>query len=198
MPEAPLDVPACLARVAQGDQAAAEALVEHTYPLVLRIVRAHRPRSLGEQDLAQEVFLKMFAQLRRYEARDGVPFEHWLSRLAVRTCLDALRAERRRPHLSAPALSPAAASWLEALQDRASAPHDELLAARELAHALLDRLEPRDRLLLTLLDLEDRSTAEVGALLGWSRTLVKVRAFRARRRLRRAALDLERERKGPA
>lgn len=186
-----LDVLACLERVARRDEEAARALVEHCHPLVMRLVRAHRGRSIGEADLAQEVYLKMFAQLHRYSPRDGAPFEHWLSRLAVRTCLDALRAERRRPHGHAAALSPAAWAWLDTLRGREGPPPvDDALAARELVERLLARLPPADRLVLSLLDLEDRSVAEVSALTGWNGALVRVRAFRARRRLRAAAAEL--------
>ena len=176
---------ACLARIARQDQDASRELVEHCQALVWKLVRAHRSRSIPDEDLAQEVFLKLFSRLDRYEPRDGIPFEHWLSRLAVRTCLDALRTERRRPQPADPPLSEAAGEWLETLRrDDASPPIDEVLAARELVDALLARLPPEDRLVLTLLYMEERSVAEVSAITGWSRSLVKVRAFRARRRLR--------------
>jgi RNA polymerase sigma-70 factor, ECF subfamily len=176
---------ACLARIARQDPGASRELVEHCQALVWKVVRAHRSRSIPDEDLAQEVFLKLFSRLDRYEPRDGIPFEHWLSRLAVRTCLDALRTERRRPQPADPPLSEAADEWLETLRrDDVSPPIDEVLAARELVDALLARLPPKDRLVLTLLDMEERSVAEVSAITGWSRTLVKVRAFRARRRLR--------------
>src|SRR3974390_2620339 len=92
-----LDLEKCLQQARQQNQDAARALVEHLYPLVIRIVRGHLPRRMAEEDLAQEIFVKLFCRLGQYETRAGVPFEHWVSRLAVRTCLDALRAERRRP-----------------------------------------------------------------------------------------------------
>ena len=176
---------ACLARIARHDPDASRELVEHCQALVWKLVRAHRSRSIPDEDLVQEVFLKLFSRLDRYEPRDGIPFEHWLSRLAVRTCLDALRTERRRPQPADPPLSEAAGEWLETLRgDDASPPIDDALAARELVDALLASLPPKDRLVLTLLDMEERSVAEVSAITGWSRSLVKVRAFRARRRLR--------------
>jgi RNA polymerase sigma-70 factor (ECF subfamily) len=176
---------ACLARIARQDPGASQELVEHCQALVWKLVRAHRSRSIPDEDLAQEVFLKLFSRLDRYEPRDGIPFEHWLSRLAVRTCLDALRTERRRPQPADPPLSETAGEWLETLRrEDASPPIDDVLAARELVDALLARLPPKDRLVLTLLDMEERSVAEVSAITGWSRSLVKVRAFRARRRLR--------------
>src|SRR5215207_5313103 len=99
MPPAELEFPACLARVRAGDEDAARELVEHLYPKVIRIVRSHLPRRMAEEDLAQEIFLKMFIRLDQYEARNGKPFDHWIARLAVRTCFDALRSERRRPEL---------------------------------------------------------------------------------------------------
>jgi RNA polymerase sigma-70 factor, ECF subfamily len=191
MLDPPFDVAACLVRVAGRDAEAARELIAHCHPLVVRLVRAHRSRSLGEEDLVQEVYLKMFAKLDRYEPRAGVPFAHWLSRLTVRTCLDALRTEARRPLGHATALSPAAEEWLRSMR-RADFPPpvDEVLAARELVAALLARLPAADRLVLTLLDVEERTAAEVGRLTGWSTGLVRVRAFRARRRLRVAAREL--------
>jgi len=190
MSDAPPEVAACVEGARRGDDEAARRLVQRCHPLVLRIVRAHLPRTLGEDDLAQEVYLRMFARLERYEPRPDVPFEHWLSRLAVRTCLDALRAESRRPLGRAVPLSPGAEEWLRALGGTGEPPVDDALAARELALALLARLPPGDRLVLNLLDLQDRSTAEVAELTGWSPVLVRVRAFRARRRLRAAARSM--------
>ena len=68
----PLDLAGCLARVRQRDQAAARELVEHLHPLVVRIVRSHLPRRVAEEDLTQEIFLKMFTRLEQYQG--AVPF----------------------------------------------------------------------------------------------------------------------------
>ena len=89
------DVPGLLARVAAGDQGAARALVEQVHPIVRRIVRARRPRRMAEEDLEQEVFMKMFARLGQYQGE--APFTHWVARIAVTTCLDHGRAWQRRP-----------------------------------------------------------------------------------------------------
>ncbi len=178
------DITGILARVAQGDEDAARALVDHGTPLVLTICRAHRPRHLAVEDLAQEVFLTMFTRLDRYAARPGVPFTAWLSRLAVNVCLDVLRAERRRPRLT---LGTEAAAWLDALTGGSEPANDSASAAKELVHELLAELEPADRLVLTLLDLEERPVAEIAQMTGWSRTATKVRAFRARRKLKAIA-----------
>ena len=77
------------------DQAASRQLVEQLYPQVIRIVRSHLPRRVAEEDLSQEIFLKMFTRLDQYQG--AVPFPHWVSRIAVTTCIDQLRAQKRRP-----------------------------------------------------------------------------------------------------
>lgn len=179
------DLTPLLAQVRERDEAAARRLVEELYPLVIRIVRGHLPRRTAEEDLAQDVFVKLFSKLDQYEPRADIPFVHWVSRLTVRTCLDALRAERRRPEWRWSDLSEAEVNWLESmLADSAAPPETDAVSARELVEKLLARLDPSDRLVLVLLDLEARSVKEISQLTRWSGTRVKVRAFRARRKLR--------------
>jgi len=197
MPPDVLDVPACLVRVREHDDAAARELVAHLYPLVIKIVRAHRARRLAEEDLAQEIFMKMFSRIDQYKGHDGVPFEHWLARLAVTTCLDALRAEKRRPEWRWADLGESEREWVEFFVGETPAePPGDAFAAREITEKLLAMLSPEDRCVITLLDLEQRSVAEISALTGWGASLVKVRAFRARRKLRKHAerlnLDMSR------
>jgi RNA polymerase sigma-70 factor (ECF subfamily) len=188
------DVERCLEQVRQRDQAAGRALVERLHPLVIRIVRSHLPRRMAEEDLAQEVFLKLFARLEQYEPRAGVPFEHWVSRLAVRTCLDALRAERRRPELRWSDLPDEERAWLDFMvMDAQAAPEASAASAREIVEKLLAQLPPPDRLVIGLLDLEQRSVKEIAQLTGWSATLVKVRAFRARHRLKAIAAAFKKQ-----
>jgi RNA polymerase sigma-70 factor (ECF subfamily) len=194
MPPAELDFSACLARVRSGDDEAARDLVEQLYPKVIRIVRSHLPRRMAEEDLAQEVFLKMFTRLDQYEARDGKPFDHWLARLTVRTCLDALRAERRRPEWRLGDFAPGDGEereWLDYLASSADQPEPtHTLGAREAVEKLLSHLGAEDRLVLTLLDMEQRSVAEIASLTGWGESRIKVRAHRARRKLRKVAESL--------
>lgn len=188
--EAAFDVAACLERVRQRDQPAARQLVEHLYPLVIRIVRSHLPRRVSEEDLAQDIFLKMFTRLEQYQG--NVPFAHWVSRIAVTTCIDQLRAQKRRPEFRWADLSETEAEVLDhVLADEREANPGDALAARELVHKLLGQLKPDDRLVLQLLDLEQKTIAEISALTGWNQTLVKVRAFRARRKLQKLFQDLQ-------
>lgn len=194
MAEEMLDVAACLERVRQRDEEAARELVAHLYPLVIKIVRSHLPRRVAEEDLAQEIFLKMFANLDQY--RGGVPLEHWVSRVAVSTCLDSLRFHKRRPELRWADLSETEAEVLDAvIQTDDEAHPSETMAANELVGKLLDCLGPEDRLVITLLDLEEKSVAEISELIGWGASLVKVRAFRARAKLRKHLAELEKGKK---
>lgn len=187
-----LDLAGCLERVRNRDQDAARDLVAHLYPLVIRIIRAHLPRRTSEEDLAQEVFMKMFARLEQY--RGEVPFTHWVSRISVTTCIDALRAQKRRPELRWADLSETEADVLDAVMtsDTDKAP-DDALAARELIEKLLGMLKPEDQLVIRLMDLEQKSVADVSRITGWKPPLVKVRAFRARKKLQKLFVALSRK-----
>lgn len=186
-----VDIDDSLAAIQNRDEAAGRALVERLHPLVARIVRRHLPVRTDEEDLVQSVFLKIFDRLETYRPRAGVPFEHWVSRVAVRTCLDALRSERRRPEWRWSDLPEDQAAGLEfLLSAHAEPPPLTDASARELLERLLGQLRPPDRLVIQLLDLEEKTVADIAALTGWSRTGVKVRAFRARRRLRKLAQAL--------
>src|SRR5215207_5304453 len=77
-----------LARVQARDEAASRQVVELLYPLVAKVVQANLPRREEPEDLIQEVFMKMFQRLDQY--RGDAPFEHWVSRMTVTTCLDRL------------------------------------------------------------------------------------------------------------
>jgi RNA polymerase sigma-70 factor (ECF subfamily) len=192
MMTAECDLAQCLAGARRGEPEAARTLVEQLYPLVIRIVRSHLPVRAAEEDLAQEVFLKLFSRLDQYHERAGIPFEHWVSRLAVRTCLDALRAERRRPEVRWSDLSDEQSAWLEfMLLDDAAAPAASPASAREVVDLLLSQLPPAAGLIIRLLDLEGKSVKEISQLTGWNQPLIKVRAFRARQKLRQLAKTLK-------
>ncbi|MFH1496958.1 MAG: RNA polymerase sigma factor [Verrucomicrobiota bacterium] len=186
----PFDYPVCLQRVREGNQAAARELVDDLYPLVIRIVRARRPRRVAEEDLAQDIFLKMFSRLDQYQRQ--VPFPHWVSRIAVTTCIDQLRSQRRRPELRWADLGEGEAAALEAsLRNDDTDATPDALAARELVHTLLEQLSAPDRMVLQLLDLEQKTLVEIRELTGWNLTLIKVRAFRARRKLQKLFTALQ-------
>jgi RNA polymerase sigma factor (sigma-70 family) len=194
MADEAFDLPECLQRVRRRDQAAARELVEHLYPLVLRIVRSHLPRRVAEEDLAQEIFLKMFTHLEQYQGH--VPFTHWVSRIAVTTCIDQLRAQKRRPEFRWADLSVGEAEALQhVLADSSAEAPADAFAAHELVQRLLAQLGPEDRVVIQLLDLQQKTVAEIAALTGWGQSMIKVRAFRARRKLQKLFHELRAEEK---
>jgi len=190
----PFDFAGCLERVRARDQAASRQLVEQLYPQVIRIVRSHLPRRVAEEDLAQEIFLKMFTRLDQYQG--AVPFPHWVSRIAVTTCIDQLRAQKRRPEFRWADLPEEQADMLDnVVTDQRDTAPGEALAARELVEKLLAQLKPEDQMVVRMLDLEQKTLAEISAVTGWNQTLIKVRAFRARRKLQKFFKDLQQQEK---
>jgi len=174
------------------DQAAARRLIAALYPQVIAIIRRRLPQRVAEEDLAQEVFARFFERLGEYDGR--APVTHWIARIAVNCCIDQLRAEKRRPELRWADLSETEAEALTATLAGSEKTAPEASSAHELAVKLLEILDPKDRLVVTMLDLEGRSVAEVQEMTGWSAGAIRVRAFRARRRLRKELLKLEKRR----
>jgi RNA polymerase sigma-70 factor (ECF subfamily) len=127
--------------------------------------------------------------------RGDAPFEHWLMRLTVRTCYDFLRSHQRNREFSFTDLTEAETHWLDRFAASPAEVSETAAAARELVAHVLEKLSPAARLVLTLLELEDRSVKEIATLTGWSPSLVKVRAFRARAEMRKCLERLTRERK---
>ena len=182
--EPPKETAEILSGVRNGDEQAAATLVERLYPLVLRIVRSYRAARTGEEDLCQMIFVRIFQNLHQYAGL--APFEHWVSRLSVNTCLKQIEKERVRPELRYADLSAEQAELVERLMLTAEeVPVEDAETARKIVDQLLSRLGPKDRLIMTLMYLENRSVAEIRELTGWGVASIKVRAFRARQKLKR-------------
>src|SRR5213080_4660073 len=170
-------------RARDGDDDAARELIRQLYPLVGKIVRGYRPRRAAEEDLAQMIFVKIFQNLAQYSGK--VPISHWVSRIAVNPCRNQLMAEKARPELRHADLSEEQAAMLENLASEHALSPDRKLAARDLVEKLLAMLKPVERLVIDMLYLQERSVAEVQKLTGWTAATIKVRAFRARQKLRK-------------
>lgn len=175
-----------------GDELAFAEIVRRYSPRVFHFAsRFFRQRSLVEE-AAQEVFLKAYTHLGDYEGRGS--FEGWLTRITTNTCLNLLRRDRSRPESMTIDLSNDESDWLERkLSDVSAARYrsvEHSLVAADLADRVLQTLSAEDRLVLMLLDGEDAPVREVAEMVGWSESKVKVRAFRARRRLRKAVEEL--------
>src|SRR3954462_8066270 len=173
-----------VAAALRQDEAAARELVRRLYPLVAKLVRAHRPARTAEEDLCQMIFIKVLQKLSQFSG--AVPLEHWVSRIAVNTCLNQIQAEKARPELREADLSEEQAAVVRNLAATTGelAP-DQSFASRELVEHLMHALQPPERLVIDLLYLQQQSVAEIGKLTGWSSALVKVRAFRARQKMKK-------------
>jgi RNA polymerase sigma-70 factor, ECF subfamily len=177
-----------LARQAQeGDEFAFSEIVRRYSPRVFGVAsRFFRQRSSVEE-AAQEVFLKAFTQLKSFEGRGSM--EGWLTRIATNTCLNMLRSAKRRPELAVADLTEDETAWLgqqtSSVEYQPRSVEDTLIAA-DLADRVLEVLPVEDQLALMMMDGENASVKEVAEATGWSESKVKVRAFRARKKLREA------------
>jgi RNA polymerase sigma-70 factor (ECF subfamily) len=177
------DAATLVAAARQDDETAARELVRRLYPLVAKLVRSHRPRRAAEEDLCQMIFIKVFQKLNQFSGK--VPLEHWVSRIAVNTCLNQIQSEKVRPefrHADLRDEEVAVVHNLAATSDELGP--DRSFAARDLVERLLTVLKPAERLVIDLLYLQQRSVAEISGLTGWGASLVKVRAFRARKKMK--------------
>lgn len=137
-------------------------------------------------DLAQEVFLKAWRALATFDGR--APFVHWLSRIAVRVAIDHLRRKRARAgEVGFDDLGEGALEWL-----RSGDGEPEPNLAREVLDVAMRDLSPAEQVVITLQEIEGRSVREISELTGSSGVAVRVRAMRARAKLRKAVEKLER------
>lgn len=169
--------------VLEGESGSFEPLIRRYQPRVFATVRRYTRKESEVEDVVQEVFVKVFHKLHTF--RGQAPFEHWLMRLTLRTCYDFLRAHRRRPEISFSDCTAPDGDWLQRFASHDDSSPADAAMAREVVGLVFERLSPRSRLVLTLLELEDRSVREVASLTGWSVSLVKVQAFRARAEMRK-------------
>jgi RNA polymerase sigma-70 factor, ECF subfamily len=177
------DADALVQGALRHDDEAARELVRRLYPLVAKMVRSHRPRRTSEEDLCQMIFIKVFQKLSQFSGK--VPIEHWVSRIAVNTCLSQIEAEKIRPEVRHADLSEEEQAVVENLATSSDelAP-DRQLASRQLVEHLLQLLKPVERLVIDLLYLQGRSVEEIHKITGLGTAAIKVRAFRARQKMK--------------
>ncbi len=177
--------------VLQGDVASFEPLVQKYSPRLFATARRYARRETEVEDIVQEAWLKAYQKLSSF--RGEAPFEHWLMRLAVRTCYDFLRQHQRSREISFSELTQPETDWLDRFASQPTSAPADADAARQLIQRILEQLSPAARLVITLLEIEDRSVKEIARLTGWSVPLVKVRAFRARAEMRKTLAKMAKE-----
>lgn len=175
-----------LQRIRAGSTDDFAELVRRHETRVLAILHRYERDAQRAEDLAQETFIKAWRALDQFDGR--APFEHWLSRVAVRTALDHLRREKRHKNeVPLPELGEDALDWLRSPEEKSEL---DARGAAEVLERALRRLPPADRVVITMQELEGRSVREIAAALGVSGIAVRVRAVRARAKLKRALEEL--------
>lgn len=180
-----------IAAAVSGDPASFEPLIQKYTPRVFATARRYARLEREIEDIVQEVWIKAFQKLGSF--RGDAPFEHWLMRMAVRTCYDFLRAHQRNRESAFSEISEPENDWLERFAAAPESVSENADAAKQLVGRVLAEMSPAGRLIITLLEIEDHSVKEISELTGWSVPLVKVRAFRARAEMRKILTRLTKD-----
>ena len=164
-------------------------LVRRHQSRVFAILHRYERDAQKVEDLAQETFLKAWRALGQFDGR--APFEHWLARIAARVALDHLRKEKRRQNeIGLPELGDDALDWLRSDDEKNEL---DVRSAAELLELAMRELSPADRMVITMQELEGRSVKEIAVAMGASGVAVRVRAMRARSKLRQALEKMAKE-----
>ena len=169
--------------VVGGDVDCFEELITRYQSRVFGMARKYFRNESDAEDVVQTIFTKTFQKLSSYKGT--APFEHWFMRLSVNTCYDALRRKRNRPDQTISDMLFDDESWQDRLGNIPDASDRVgLEEAHELVYTVLGQISDRARIVLTLQELEGRTIKEIAEITGWSESLVKVQAFRARKEMR--------------
>jgi len=173
-----------LVRQAQGeDQEAFEELLRRHQHRVFAVAGGILRRREDVEDIAQQVFVKAYFSLKRFDQRAA--FSTWLYKITVNECWDLLRKKKVRPLVYESDLSEEQAKQVIAAEGKNSSGPDisDRLEARERVERLMEGLDERDRLMLILKEVEGFAVEEIAQVLDLNANTVKVRLFRARRRI---------------
>ena len=174
-----------VAVVLGGDIESFEELILRYQPRIFGMARKYFRNESDVEDLVQTIFTKTYKKLGSY--KKTAPFEHWFMRLSVNTCYDALRRRTKHREQAVSDLMFEDESWQNRLDNIPDSEDQESLdKANELVHSVMEQISNKARIVLTMQELEGRSIKEISELTGWSISLVKVQAFRARKEMRAA------------
>jgi RNA polymerase sigma-70 factor (ECF subfamily) len=168
----------------QGDSDAFRRLIERYQAHIGRIMWRFSRDDRIHEELVQDVFVEAYLSLRTYRGKS--PFAHWLSRIATRVGYRYWKQTSQRRTTESFSLQ----EW-DQLTSSATENRNPSQAAAVL-HNLMAKLPPRDRLVLTLRYLEECSVAETARRTGWTKSMVKVQTWRARKKLQQLFAEMER------
>jgi RNA polymerase sigma-70 factor, ECF subfamily len=185
-----------LVRRAQGnDKEAYEELIRRHQQRVFAVASGILRRHEDIEDIAQQVFIKAYFSLKRFDGRAA--FSTWLYRITLNECWDLLRKKKVRPLLYESDLSEEQAQRVATAESSEGAGPDirQRLETRQQVDRLMADLDERDKLMLILKEVEGFSIEEIAEVLKLNANTVKVRLFRARQRVVRAAGERDRREK---
>jgi RNA polymerase sigma-70 factor (ECF subfamily) len=169
--------------VLAGDETAFEQIFDRHKHMVAKLAGRYFRQPAEAEDVLQITFAKVFTELERFRGEHEFSLAGWIRRIAVNACLDALRSRKRKPESFCCELSDSEAAEMARVSSAGSGENE--ITDRDLIEKLLSHLEPEDRVVLQLLHSEDMPIADIATALGWSSSKVKIRAWRARRALRK-------------
>ena len=171
-----------------GEVDSFEELILRYQPRIFGMARKYFRNESDVEDVVQMIFTKTYQKLGSFN--QTAPFEHWFMRLSVNTCYDALRRKSKRHEQAITDVmfeNETDDAWHNRLGSIPDPNDQEALdKASELVHTVLGQVSEKARIVLTLQELEGRSIKEIAEITGWSISLVKVQAFRARKEMRAA------------
>ena len=174
--------------VVGGEVDSFEELIVRYQPRIFGMARKYFRNESDVEDVVQTIFTKMYQKLGSFN--HTAPFEHWFMRLSVNTCYDALRRKSKRHEQAITDVmfeNETDDAWHNRLGSIPDPNDQEALdKASELVHTVLGQVSEKAQIVLTLQELEGRSIKEIAEITGWSISLVKVQAFRARKEMRGA------------
>ncbi|MBI1871539.1 MAG: RNA polymerase sigma factor [Chlamydiae bacterium] len=172
-----------------GNESSFEELVRRYKVGVMKVVYRYARDAHEVDDMAQEVFLKAYFSLSQYRCK--APFQHWLSRIATRVALDHVRwRSRRKENFFSEMAEEDQGEWLEGVLSFLSSESNQESEVNQrdrarLLESILGELSPRDQLVLKAMELEGQTVREISEMTGWGESAIKVRLFRARKKMRK-------------
>jgi RNA polymerase sigma-70 factor (ECF subfamily) len=183
---------ALVRRAQAGEEAAFREIVERYQSKVFSIIHGIVRQRNDVEDIAQQVFAKVYFSIRNFDFRSSLIT--WIYKITVNECFDYLRKKKVRKLVYESDLSEDEARRMENTEPAVNrqVPADENLARRDYVTKLLTRVSEEERTLLLLKEVEGRSVEELAQLTGMNENTIKVKLFRARQKLVKAAQRLDR------
>ncbi len=183
---------ALIRRVQARDEMAFREIVERYQSKVFSIIYGILRNRNDAEDIAQQVFAKVYFSLKNFDFRSSLLT--WIYKITVNECYDYLRKKRVRKLVYESDFSQEDAQRMEASEPAVdgSVPADTRLAQRDLILKLLSKVSEEERTLILMKEVEGHSVEELAGMTGLNENTIKVKLFRTRQKLLKAAGRLTR------